>query len=105
MNFSRLLLYMEDLQSALPGKYFRALVDAFYYCHSHSVLHRDVRAEKLFLWTNGMMEVTSFRFSVIINQGDSVRKKIVGECITARGSGTEHVPSMAVTVQKRMLFD
>ena len=63
---------MEDLRSELLGKYFRPLVDAFHHCHSHGVFHRDVKAEKLFLWTNGLVEVTSFKLSVMMNQYKSL---------------------------------
>ena len=57
---------------SIAGKVLEAFVDAFHHCHSHGVFHRDVKAEKLFLWINGLVEVTSFRLSVMMNQYESL---------------------------------
>jgi len=47
------------------AKYITQLCDALSYCHSHGVVHRDVKPENLLLNYNGDLKVSDFGWSVL----------------------------------------
>eukprot|EP00826_Nyctotherus_ovalis_P025405 TRINITY_DN1969_c0_g1_i12.p1 TRINITY_DN1969_c0_g1~~TRINITY_DN1969_c0_g1_i12.p1 ORF type:complete len:414 (-),score=62.89 TRINITY_DN1969_c0_g1_i12:221-1354(-) len=46
---------------------FRQIVSAVQYCHSKSVVHRDLKLENILLDRNGNVKVIDFGFSVVVN--------------------------------------
>ena len=52
----------------LSRKYFRQLVSAVGYCHSHGVFHRDLKPENLLLDENANLKISDFGLSAVTDQ-------------------------------------
>ncbi|KAM6582521.1 hypothetical protein CsatB_009523 [Cannabis sativa] len=54
------------LQEDMARKYFQQLISAVDYCHSRGVYHRDLKLENLLLDENGVLKVTDFGLSALV---------------------------------------
>lgn len=70
------------LNEILARKFFKQLVDAVCYCHSHGVFHRDLKPENLLLTSesiaNANLKITDFGFSAMKDHGGTLLKTNCG---------------------------
>ena len=63
MCFSEYIACHGRMSESLARKKFWQIVEAIGYCHSHNVVHRDLKAENLLLDLNMNIKLADFGFS------------------------------------------
>ncbi|KAG5457617.1 MAG: kinase-like domain-containing protein [Olpidium bornovanus] len=50
----------KGLKPTQVGSYLRQIVDGIYFCHSHRILHRDLKPQNLLIDRTGIIKLADF---------------------------------------------